>query len=175
MTIKLELAFFKHRDAHFVLSVFPLTLVARLFLLLLSRYHKLIDILVDCVAAVVARFAAVVARLDAVGACFAAVVTGVVSQPGTFLVGFAALCSFFCFGLRDPNMFCPWRFSRHRSNFCRAFLSRFFSILLSITRVSYCLITPDERREFGARSIMTINKVQILPYNGNKFFVLSVR
>ena len=87
-------------------------------------------------------------------------------RQGLSLLDLLLFDRFFCFCLRDPNMFCPWRFSRHRSNFCRAFLSRTFTILLSITRVSYCLKTLDEQREFGARPIMTINKVQFLPYNG---------
>ena len=79
-------------DAHFVLSsLFPLAIVALLFHLL--TYQKLVVF--------VARFVAVVAH-------FAAVVARSASQPKIFsLNGSAALCSFLCFCLENPNKFWP--------------------------------------------------------------------
>ena len=70
-------------DARFALSsLFPIALVARLFRLWTSRYHKLVDAVVR--VAVVVRIAAVVDRLVAVVARFIAVAAGFVSLRGSF-------------------------------------------------------------------------------------------
>ena len=70
-------------DARFALSsLFPIALVARLFPLRTSRYHKLVDAVV-CVA-VVFRNAAVVDRLVPVVARLIAVAARFVSLRGSF-------------------------------------------------------------------------------------------